>query len=64
MSAPVATEEMVDAAVEWFAEKNDGAMPLGQLCREIYLVMETERRKRIAMDLAAKAPPWHEMTKQ
>ncbi len=45
------TTEMLAAAIQFINEQHDGeAIPLAQLLHESYVVMETVRRKRIALD--------------
>jgi len=41
---------MLDAAVQWFMEREGEQLQLRDLIREAYMVMETIRRKRIIMD--------------
>ena len=53
----IVTDEMLDAVVVWYNERvGDGPLeiPIGQFCTEIYLVMETVRRKRLQMEFADK----------
>ncbi len=47
---PRPTGEMLDAAVQWFMEREGEQLQLRDLIREAYMVMETIRRKRIIMD--------------
>lgn len=45
------TIEMVAAAIEFINEHHDGeSIPMAQLLHEGYIVMETVRRKRVALD--------------
>lgn len=45
------TNEMLAAAITFLNEHHDGeSIPMAQLLHEGYVVMETIRRKRIALD--------------
>ncbi len=45
------TVEMLAGAIQYINEQHDGeAIPMAQLIHEAYVVMETIRRKRIALD--------------
>ncbi len=47
---PKPTEEMLDAAVQWFMEREGEQLALRDFIHEAYMVMETMRRTRIIMD--------------
>lgn len=45
------TNEMLVAAITFINEQHDGeSIPMAQLLHEGYVVMETIRRKRVALD--------------